>query len=153
METIRTKNLNTHEIRVFNKNEDTTYEGSSTRPIIKYDRFPDTKAPGAFVLKTMEVEGLPLPKKGTIYIVNRDTISATRKIEKEMRTDPAYRKAFYYVKKNKDWQQTIQSKFSEEISTCILKYVHRYDLRAPGEQVRDSNHRISHCLELISEFE
>ncbi len=147
-------NLNTHEITVLNTDGRVTYKPNAERPIIRYNHVPDTKAPGAYILKTVKIDGLPMRKKGILFIVNRDTISATRKIEREMRTDDLYNEAFAIVDANpNEWLPIIKETLSKEISIKMSKYINRFDLRAPGEQVRDQNNRITHCKELISEFE
>ncbi len=147
-------NLNTHEVTVLNTDGLITYKPNAERPIIRYEHVPDGKAPGAYVLKTIKIDGLPMRKKGILFIVNRDTISATRKIEREMRTDDLYTEAFDIVDANPNgWLPIIKETLSKEISIEMSKYTQRFDLRAPGEQVRDENNRITHCKELISEFE
>ncbi len=147
-------NLNTHEVTVLNTDGKVTYKPNSERPIIRYEHVPDIKAPGAHILKTIKIDGLPMRKKGILFIVNRDTISATRKIEREMRTDNLYTDAFAIVDANpNEWLPIVREKMSKDIAIKVSKYAQRFDLRAPGEQVRDNNNRITHCKELISEFE
>ncbi len=156
-------NLNTHIIRVKNDSMDITFTANPVRPKIMYSKMPDARAPGAFILKTVSVDGLPQPKDNVIFIVNRDTISATRKIERNLRTKRNYNKIFKTVDAHPDnWREILKQKRADNANMPrkdrdmikeALLYVERYDLRAPGEQVRDADNRISHCRELISEFE
>jgi hypothetical protein len=149
------RNLNTHIVTVRNDRVDVTYKENKERPIIRYEHIPDTSKPGdAYILRTVAIDGLPLPKEGLLYLVNRDTVAATRKIEGHMRKDAKYDSLFVLVDANPDnWRQLIKAENNTILIREMLKYVQRYDLRAPGEQVRNSDNRISHCKELISEFD
>jgi len=70
-----------------------------------------------------------------------------------MRENALLERAFSIVDNNPDWRKVIKKEVGVSIANNMLKYVQRYDLRAPGEQVRLANNKISHCRELISEFE
>ncbi len=147
-------NLNTHEVSVLDGMNITVYPRYKVRPKIIYKSIPDKKAYGAHRLVTRDVIDLPLPTSGIIYIVNRDTISATRKIEKQMRKNPEFKNIFEVIDADPNtWRQSYLGKFPVEMIRKALKFVDRVDLRAPGEQVRDSNNRVSHCRGLMSEFE
>ncbi len=147
-------NLNTHIIRVKNDRIDVTWQPSAARPIIRYKHIPDPKTSDAYILKTTSIDGLPEPRNGVLFIVNRDTITATRKLEISLRKEEKFAEAFKIIDENPDsWVSLVQNELSKEEVQELSKYVGRTDLRAPGEQVRRKDNVISHCKELISEFE
>ncbi len=147
-------NLNTHIVRVKNDRQDITYKCNGVRPRIVYKHIPDVKAPGAFILRTESIEGLPMRIDGILFIVNRDTVSATRKIENHMREMGQFDKAFAIVDANPgNWIKKINETFSKGVASDVCRYVQRFDLRAPGEQVRGKDNKVSYCKELISDFD
>ncbi len=147
-------NLNTHTIRVKNERMDFTWQPNGARPIIRYKHVIDPKAPGACILKTVAIDGLPIPRDNVLFIVNRDTITATRKLEITLRNEKKFIRAFKLIDSNPDnWVSLVENGLTPEDFLELRKYVNRTDLRAPGEQVRRKDNVISHCKELISEFE
>ncbi len=148
-----TINLNTHIIKVKLKSgKFITYPAYKKRPKIIYVKIPDKAASGAFKLTTDNVVGLPKPVINILYLVNRDTIAATRKIEARLRRDPELKGVFEFIDANQNWRETIKDKTTEVNVESLLTFVNRKDLRAPGEQVRIGT-KVDHCLELISEWD
>ncbi len=152
------KNLNTHEIRVLEKGKFTLYPKYHIRPKIVYEMKENPIAPDADILYTTDVTNLPAPSKDNLYIVNRDTITAVRKIENRMRQVKEYKDVFDLVKHSPNWRELLANKRKAAQITRVhyrlcLKFIDRTDLRAPGIQVRDKDSKVSHCLGLISEFD
>ncbi len=152
-------NLNTHEIRVLNGEEDTWYPKYHTRPKIIYEAKDNPKAPDAPILFTADVTDLPKHKKNLLYIVNRDTISAVRKIESRMQKASEYIETFKLVRESPEvWRGLLYARYlkgevSESHYKSSIKFINRFDLRAPGEQVRDKDSKVTHCIGLISEYQ
>ncbi len=152
-------NLNTHEIRVLNGEENTWYPKYHTRPKIIYEAKDNPNAPDAQILFTADVTDLPKPKKDLLYIVNRDTISAVRKIESRMQNEPEYTETFKLVRESPEvWRGLLYARYLKgEILkkhyNLSIKFINRFDLRAPGEQVRGKDSKVTHCIGLISEYQ
>jgi len=148
-------NLNTHIITVKQGTDLILYPvGSRKKPKILYSLIPDPKAPESNKLVTIDVDDLPLPEKGILFIVNRETISATRKIEKKLRASSKYNTMMKFIIGNADWLDTIDNtNFNIKEIQRLKKFVGRHDLRAPGEQVRGKDNKVMYCHGLISEFE
>ncbi len=148
------RNLNSHIIRVIDEFGDITYPAAESRPRIDYIKIPDKNAPGCYIMKTSNITGLPYPKKDVLLIVNRDIIRSSRTLSRSLRKIKKFNKAFRLVSKYPDnWRTLVQQEFSQDIFKPMLKFVNRHDLRAPGEQVRLKDNKISHCTELISDYE
>ncbi len=144
-------NLNTHLVKVKTLNGFATFPAYHKKTKIVYTRIADPIAPGAFKMISSSIENLPSYRVDQLYLVNRDTISATRKIELRMRKQIKFRDAFAFIDNDSDWRKNIRKEHPKQAKN-LLRYVNRIDLRAPGEQVRINN-KVDHCIELLSEFE
>ena len=147
-------NLNTHPVKVkWPDGTFTTYVPRKNKPIIRYERVPDDRAGDAHKLISMSIENLPFPIKGTKFIVNRDTIRATRAIARRLLKKNGFEGIAEIAENNpNNWHRIVREKYPKSIADEAIKYVNRFDLRAPGEQVRVGT-KVDHCIGLLSEFD